>query len=697
MLHNVPSTSCPHSGQILAGHPPRVSTVSGQRTSRRVVHVSAVRPRNGKNTKAKKHSDGSRVTLTGAPDLQLSQGRSSHDDPEKLVMGLSEKCEHMLHIAGNMFNRLHTSRRKASKRRGHRGSAGHAPQLHYPPMSNSDTKPADKAGKDDAGCRNMTDATPTTGGVYVLTYSGFRLVGKGMEETVPSPSVSSTSTVQGSASSAVYILTYNGYRLVDSRSEPEVMGVSRQINAVKQEDPPTAEGVSVSTVELPSFSSLMWGMSPGRGKVLEVSPEFCAAPEETAANTVAEIPTTKAVYKVNKMSPEEPVGPEAESSLLQNGLTALEVLDIPQGESSLLQPEVSRGMAEVDPGLAVRGHEEVVRAEPSFIVNGETQGVSSMRDAAEYVGAPSRPVTSEENTFVTSRGVKVIGCVDDFWQVVDQAGDRFVVVLTESENITQSGLDEEPEIQWKYDNKWLEEPARKLMGSFHEAADLAYQHCLFAKLTINSEEARTLADTLEVSCYPSIQFWKQGLLYWEHRGVYQGEQALAEGLLYYAGCTLKGEAVGQQIHQIYTAEDYFRFINHQPSNVLTLVNVSLMTASPCIRLYPALAALAKSFQGCVAMSRVIGDSTSELLDLMHEDLRVVEAPTCIFYREGREISRLVSSNKADMVGHILMHLSNMGVQPPPPPARTLNSSVPAPRRRGAGRRRGGIAAPLLTI
>jgi hypothetical protein len=40
-------------------------------------------------------------------------------------------------------------------------------------------------------------------------------------------------------------------------------------------------------------------------------------------------------------------------------------------------------------------------------------------------------------------------------------------------------------------------------------------------------------DVLGVEVIPTVQFWREGKLLWEHRGVNQLEQNMGEGVLYF--------------------------------------------------------------------------------------------------------------------------------------------------------------------
>lgn len=42
-----------------------------------------------------------------------------------------------------------------------------------------------------------------------------------------------------------------------------------------------------------------------------------------------------------------------------------------------------------------------------------------------------------------------------------------------------------------------------------------------------------MLDILGVEVLPTVQFWREGKLLWEHRGVNQLEQNMGEGVLYF--------------------------------------------------------------------------------------------------------------------------------------------------------------------
>lgn len=70
------------------------------------------------------------------------------------------------------------------------------------------------------------------------------------------------------------------------------------------------------------------------------------------------------------------------------------------------------------------------------------------------------------------------------------------------------------------------------------------------------------------------------------------------------------------------------YILHRGTQV---VNVAMTSATPCMHVYPAVLALARSFVGYAAFGRLMGDQSAESQELL-KDLNIVEVPTFIFYR-----------------------------------------------------------------
>lgn len=73
-------------------------------------------------------------------------------------------------------------------------------------------------------------------------------------------------------------------------------------------------------------------------------------------------------------------------------------------------------------------------------------------------------------------------------------------------------------------------------------------------------------------------------------------------------CCLPFSAAGgvhasEHVRELHSAADLSDFISSQEERVLTVVDVSISNADPCIHIYPAVLALARSFKGYAAFGR----------------------------------------------------------------------------------------------
>jgi hypothetical protein len=56
---------------------------------------------------------------------------------------------------------------------------------------------------------------------------------------------------------------------------------------------------------------------------------------------------------------------------------------------------------------------------------------------------------------------------------------------------------------------------------------------------------------------------------------------------------------------------------------------------------------------------------------MLQKYKVVQVPTFLFFKGGKEVMRHVGSSRGDLIGKILEVQGSFGVQPPPPPPRRV--------------------------
>lgn len=268
----------------------------------------------------------------------------------------------------------------------------------------------------------------------------------------------------------------------------------------------------------------------------------------------------------------------------------------------------------------------------------------------------------------------------DWDRATSQCGDDLVVVEVESDQVCQTGLDEEAELHWKADQAAALAPCQAIKHTFARVARECPDVRFFAVNADDSDSAELL-DVLGIEVIPSVQFWRGGKLLWEHRGVNQFDQGLGEGVLYFGDSAAGGVTASEHVTELHSQQDLDSFVNGQEEKVLTVVNVSVSSAAPCIHIFPAVLALARSFKGYANFGRLLGDESEETHQLLQK-YNVVEVPTFLFFKNGREVGRHVGSSRGDLIGKILQVQSEYGVAPPPPP----KPAGAVPRRRGAVRR-----------
>ena len=72
------------------------------------------------------------------------------------------------------------------------------------------------------------------------------------------------------------------------------------------------------------------------------------------------------------------------------------------------------------------------------------------------------------------------------------------------------------------------------------------------------------------------------------------------------------------VDDLHNKEDLDRYVNSQPSSVLTVVDVSLQNAKACVRIFPAVLALAKNFKGFAHFARIIADESEATQEVLQE-------------------------------------------------------------------------------
>lgn len=274
--------------------------------------------------------------------------------------------------------------------------------------------------------------------------------------------------------------------------------------------------------------------------------------------------------------------------------------------------------------------------------------------------------------------VKYVDSVADLERYFEKAGERLVVIEIESASVCQTGWDEEPELHWKDDQKAALEPCKQLKHVFQRTA----RDCPdveFLMVQAEDDNGDDICDRLGVDVLPTVQFWKEGKLLWEHKGIENLNQDLGEGVLYFGDQAGGKEKASTYIQDLDSQEEVRQFVEDEADEKkLVVVDVSLSDASPCVHIFPAVMALAKNFTGLAKFARVMADKNDDLQAYMDQE-NISQVPTFLFFRGGKMIGRHVGSSRGDLIGQILTMQSAAGIPPPRPPT---GAAKRKPMRRG---------------
>lgn len=191
--------------------------------------------------------------------------------------------------------------------------------------------------------------------------------------------------------------------------------------------------------------------------------------------------------------------------------------------------------------------------------------------------------------------------------------------------------------------------------------------------------ATALARELGATRFPTVQYYLNGTLVWQHVGATaQTAEKIGEGVLYYGGQAAGGTLADDLIEPIKSPKDLQDFLDAcaMPQTTplgdmdvscekqLAVLDVSVLKDSPpCLAVYPAVLALAKNTAGATRWSRLLGDSSSEAYAMM-QSLNVTSVPTFIFYSEGKEVSRYTGSDRMQLMNSVLQFQATQGVNLP---------------------------------
>ncbi|KAJ9512903.1 hypothetical protein QJQ45_029115 [Haematococcus lacustris] len=272
----------------------------------------------------------------------------------------------------------------------------------------------------------------------------------------------------------------------------------------------------------------------------------------------------------------------------------------------------------------------------------------------------------------------------------------------QGETLCETGFDE-PELHWKGDQRLVAAKQQAACENVRHTFARVARECPDVKfLEIDVEDGPggdAVKAQLGVKVLPTIQpaslqvvlmlalspplpqFYKNRQLLWQQQGYMGLEAQLGEGVLYYDGSAANGVHVNDHVADLVTRQALHQFVAQGLDDAsLRVVNVATRICQPCIKVFPAVLALARNFQGLVQFARFLGDESDEAEEVMHE-LGIVEVPTFIFYRQvprgvraveagesghGQEVGRHVGSSRADLIGKVLELQSAAGMAVPEP-------------------------------
>lgn len=249
------------------------------------------------------------------------------------------------------------------------------------------------------------------------------------------------------------------------------------------------------------------------------------------------------------------------------------------------------------------------------------------------------------------------------------AKDQLIVLEIESDTLCElKNVESVNPAYFDQPEEVLLEPCSNLKHSFQRIA----RNCpdvKFLSFTADAsdETSAYVKDTLGVEMYPTLQFYKNGRLLWQHEGVDDALRDLDEGVLFYRDDAQQGGNHVTEIKSKKSLDDTIASAN--AANELLVLDVSSSSASPCLHIFPAVVSLARAFQGHVSFARILQDRNVETSELVSDRLKVDEVPTFIFYFKGEERHRFTSSSRGDLIGQLLEQQEKLGYKLPPPPSK----------------------------
>ena len=139
----------------------------------------------------------------------------------------------------------------------------------------------------------------------------------------------------------------------------------------------------------------------------------------------------------------------------------------------------------------------------------------------------------------------------------------------------------------------------------------------------DTDEGQQACDELGIDVIPTVQFWKSGAKLWEHKGIVALENDLGEGVLYFGDTAANNVRASDFVTDIKNRGQLDEWLSKPVEGGLHILDISLMGATPCVHIFPAVLALAKNMAGFASFSRLLADNGADAQALAKE-LKVVQ-------------------------------------------------------------------------
>lgn len=275
------------------------------------------------------------------------------------------------------------------------------------------------------------------------------------------------------------------------------------------------------------------------------------------------------------------------------------------------------------------------------------------------------------------------------------AGDKLIMLAIESEEecMMSDDLWDRNNVAGTETNK---EQCRQLSASLARIAREADNVVFLRVEVLESGDTRQIAKELNITKFPTYQYWKNDDLMWQHVGAGAGVAAeLSEGVLYYGGQGAAGLNVRDYVTEINSRNDLGNFIESCAAPTgplpgfdagldvpcdkqLAIVDIGVDKDAPhgCLHIFPAVLSLARNTQGFTRWARMAIDKNAETADIARE-FGIDTVPSFVFMADGKVVDRYSGSDRVELMNHVLAFQKANGIRLPERGAKRRMSTAEA--------------------